>query len=257
MSSPDPRILRFAITAPQAGHSLDPDAVAKATEALTTLAGPAGPGPVRAVLLASDGPSFCSGGDVKGFQAAPDRQSHVTAMATGLHEFITALVTVPVPVVAAAPGWAAGAGMSILCACDVVVGGPSTRLRPAYPSIGFSPDGGLTWSLPRIIGPLRARDLLLTDSVVGGEDAARLGLITRLVPDDQIAAEAERLAQQFTTASASALARIKRLLREGAGRTLDGHLPYEAASIGETAASPDGAEGVDAFTERRRPNFRP
>jgi 2-(1,2-epoxy-1,2-dihydrophenyl)acetyl-CoA isomerase len=250
-------VLRCVLASEKAGNSLDRDALVGATAALQAIrdGDPDGSLRARAVLLASDGASFCTGGDVKGFHAAADRQAHVTELAETFHQFILAVMHAPVPVVAAVPGWAVGAGMSIVCACDLVVGGPGTRFRPGYPFIGLSPDGGMSWSLPRIIGPIRARDLLLSDGVLGGAEAARLGLVTRLVPDDQIAAEAQRAAERLAAGPAGALTRIKRLVWDAADRDLPGHLPHEARSIGECAASPDGIEGVNAFAEQRPPAY--
>ena len=122
------------------------------------------------------------------------------ALAGELHDLVRALAEVPVPVVAAVRGWAAGAGMSLALAADVAVAGVSTRLRPAYPAIGLSPDGGLTWTLPRAVGPARARHILLTDRVIAADEALALGLVAVVVPDDDVAAEAQALAQRLATA---------------------------------------------------------
>jgi 2-(1,2-epoxy-1,2-dihydrophenyl)acetyl-CoA isomerase len=207
------------------------------------------------VLLASDGPGFCTGGNVHAFAAAEDRREFVHTMARELHEFVRALVEAPVPVVAGVHGWAAGAGMSIACAADIVVGGPGTRFRPAYPSIGFSPDGGMSWTLPRTIGAARARDLILTDGVLTGEEAYRAGLLSRLVPDADVRAEAERVAATLAQGPTSSLGRAKRLLWESAHHTLAEHLDAEADAIAACADSPAGREGVDAFTARREPRW--
>ena len=111
---------------------------------------------VGAVLLAGEGPHFCVGADVAALAGAgaeaADPGAAVRALAGELHDLVRALAEVPVPVVAAVRGWAAGAGMSLALAADVAVAGVSTRLRPAYPAIGLSPDGGLTWTLPRAVG---------------------------------------------------------------------------------------------------------
>jgi 2-(1,2-epoxy-1,2-dihydrophenyl)acetyl-CoA isomerase len=145
--------------------------------------------------------------------------------------------------------------MSIACAADIVIGGPSTKFRPAYPAIGFSPDGGMSWTLQRSIGAARARDLILTDSVLDGAEALRAGLLSRLVPDDEVPAEAERVATELSEGPTTSLARTKRLLWEAADRSLADQLDAEAESIADCAASPAGREGVDAFSERRPPRF--
>jgi 2-(1,2-epoxy-1,2-dihydrophenyl)acetyl-CoA isomerase len=248
------RVLHCVIATADAGNSMDAAGTGAATALLRAIACDE-TRDVGAVLLTSTGDSFCTGGNVKDFGAAKDPRAHVSELAATFHEFILSIVRAPAPVVAAVQGWAAGAGMSIACACDVVVGGPATKFRPAYPSIGFSPDGGMSWVLPRVLGPIRARDMLLTDGVAGGEEAAALGLLSRLVPDDRVAAEARFVAEDLAKGPTGSLARIKRLTWESADRDLAGHLDHEARSIGECAASPAGQEGVRAFLERRPADY--
>jgi 2-(1,2-epoxy-1,2-dihydrophenyl)acetyl-CoA isomerase len=161
-----------------------------------------------------------------------------------------------VPVVAAVHGWAAGAGMSVALAADVAVAGTSTRLRPAYPAIGLTPDGGMTWTLPRAVGAARARHILLTDRVLSADEALALGLVAMVVPDEAVAAEAQRLAERLADGPVGALGRVKRLLLESPDRDLCTQLDAEAAAIAESAADAEGREGVAAFSERRAPRFR-
>jgi 2-(1,2-epoxy-1,2-dihydrophenyl)acetyl-CoA isomerase len=239
------RVLRCVVTG--ANATLDFAAV---REAIATLRA-CGP-EVRAVLLAGDGPHFCTGADVWALGPATEQ---VRGLADDLHELVRALTEAPVPVVAAVPGWAAGAGMSLVLAADVAVAGTSTRLRPAYPAIGLSPDGGLTWTLPRAVGAARARHILLTDRVLSAGEALDLGLVAAVVADDAVASEAERLAERLAGAAVGALGLTKRLLREGADRSLAEQLDAEAAAIAEAAAGAEGREGVAAFLERRPPRF--
>jgi 2-(1,2-epoxy-1,2-dihydrophenyl)acetyl-CoA isomerase len=169
---------------------------------------------------------------------------------------VRVLAEAPVPVVAAVHGWAAGAGMSVVLAADVAVAGTSTRLRPAYPAIGLTPDGGMTWTLPRAVGAARARHILLTDRVLSADEALDLGLVAVVVPDDEVAAQAQRLAERLADGPVGALGRTKRLLRESPERDLGTQLDAEAASIAESAAGAEGREGVAAFRDRRAPRFR-
>ncbi|MET9088360.1 enoyl-CoA hydratase-related protein [Streptomyces sp. NPDC004237] len=232
-----------------AGHcTLDMNAVEQATAGL--LAGEA-----RAALLVGDGPNFCSGGDVSAFAAADPPGPLVADMAATLHAFVRAVTTSPAPVVAAVHGWAAGAGMSIACAADVTLCGASARFHPAYSEIGLSPDGGLTWTLPRLVGTARARDLLLTNGVLDAGEAVRTGLVSRVVADDEVRTEALAIARMLAAGPRQALTRVKALLHDGAHRRLSEQLDAEAASISGAADSPEGREGVRAFTERRRPRF--
>jgi 2-(1,2-epoxy-1,2-dihydrophenyl)acetyl-CoA isomerase len=245
------RVLRCAVSDAARHGSLDFDAVCAVTAALRTLE----PG-VGAVLLAGEGPHFCTGADVGALAAtgaAEDPRSAVRELAEELHELVRALVEVPVPVVAAVRGWAAGAGMSLVLAADIAVAGVSTRLRPAYPAIGLTPDGGLSWTLPRVVGAARARHILLTDRVLDADEALALGLVARVVPDDEVAAEADGLAQRLADGPTRALGRTKRLVR--AEGDLDAHLDAEADAIAESVADAEGREGVAAFRERRAPRF--
>ena len=130
-------------------------------------------------------------GELAASAGEADPRAAVEALAGDLHELVRALVEVPVPVVAAVRGWAAGAGMSLALAADIAIAGVSTRLRPAYPAIGLSPDGGLTWTLPRAVGAARARHILLTDRVIDADEALALGLVATVVADEEVAAEAE------------------------------------------------------------------
>ncbi len=172
--------------------------------------------------------------------------------------FVRALDAATAPVVAGGPRMAAGAGMSLVCLADVAIGGTGTKLRPpAYPpSIGFTPDGGMSWTLPRIVGVARAREILLNDSVIGGDEAVRLGgILTRLVGDDEVQEEAARLARALANGPSTSYSGIKALLRSSRTNSLAEQLDAEAASIAIAANSPIGREGVDAFVDKRRPDF--
>jgi 2-(1,2-epoxy-1,2-dihydrophenyl)acetyl-CoA isomerase len=243
------RVLECVIATKDKGSSLDGQAVRQATAALGELALDHSAG---CILLTSDGPNFCTGGDVRAFGAATDRRAYVGAVAREFHKLIRAIASTQVPVVAAVNGWAAGAGMSLVCVSDIAIGGPSTRLRPAYPSIGFSPDGGMSWTLPRIVGMARARDILLTDRVLSGDEAVTAGLLSRLVPDEQIAAEARATAEALGNGPTSTYGHIKRLLATSSHSHLNAHLAAEAESIAACADSPSGRSGVEAFLARRR-----
>jgi 2-(1,2-epoxy-1,2-dihydrophenyl)acetyl-CoA isomerase len=245
------RVLRCVISTAAHGASLDFAAVQEVAAAVR--APDAG---VGAVLLAGEGPNFCTGGDVKAFATADDVGATVRSLAGVLHDMVRALAEAPVPVVAAVHGWAAGAGMSVVLAADLAVAGTSTRLRPAYPAIGLTPDGGLTWTLPRVVGAARARHILLTDRILSADEALDLGLVAMVVPDDAVADEAQRLAERLADGPVAALGRAKRLLRESPDRDLGAQLDAEAAAIAESAAGDEGREGVAAFQGRRAPRFR-
>ncbi|WP_067658640.1 enoyl-CoA hydratase/isomerase family protein [Nocardia harenae] len=243
-------VLQITIATPANGTSLDFTGVNAGSAALRDL----DPG-IGAVLLRGTGANFCAGGDVRGFAAAADRGAHIHGLATDLHTLVRLLDSAPVPVVAAVQGWAAGAGMSLALAADIALGGPKTKLRPAYPGIGLSPDGGMSWTLPRLVGAGRAREILLTDAVLSADEAVRIGILSRLVPDEEVQAEALRLARTLAAGPRSAYATIKSLLLSSRTATLSDQLDSEAEAIAASANSATGHEGVDAFVEKRRPNF--
>jgi 2-(1,2-epoxy-1,2-dihydrophenyl)acetyl-CoA isomerase len=160
-----------------------------------------------------------------------------------------------VPSVAGVQGWAAGAGMSVVLATDIVVAGRSTKLRPAYPGIGFSPDGGMSWTLPRIVGHGRARQILLTDQVLEADALLDTGIAASVVEDAELAAEAERTAHRLAQGPTAALGRIKRLLADSWAADLRTQLDAEAAAISASASGAEGAEGLASFVGKRVPRF--
>lgn len=249
----DGDVLRIAIATAGNGTALDFECVDEGTIALRALAD--NEIAARAVLLVGDGANFCAGGNVRDFAGAPDRAAYVLDVANRLHDFVRLLSAATVPVVAAVQGWAAGAGMSLVCAADVAIGGTSTKLRPAYPGIGYTPDGGMSWNLPRIVGTRRAREIILTDAILDAEEAVRVGILSRLVADDDVKAEALKVAQGFAAGPTSSYAGIKALLARSGESTLSDQLDAEAASISAAATGPAGREGVDAFVGKRKPDF--
>ena len=160
------------------------------------------------------------------------------------------------PVVAGVQGAVAGAGLGLLGACDVVVCARSTRIRPAYAATGFSPDGGTSWTLAHALGPARALDLTLTNGTLDAAEAHSCGLVARVVDDDGLRAAATELAHTLAAGPVRALVRTRALVRGAAVRTLEEHLDDEARLIAESADDPEGREGVRAFVDKRRPDFR-
>ncbi|MGW4365167.1 enoyl-CoA hydratase/isomerase family protein [Nocardia takedensis] len=243
-------VLRITIATSGRGTSMDFGGINAGTAALRARRGELG-----AVLLTGSGANFCAGGDVRGFAEAADRGVHIHGLATDLHDFVRALDSCPAPVIAAVHGWAAGAGMSLVLAADIAIGGESTKLRPAYPGIGLSPDGGMSWTLPRVVGWGRAREILLTDAVLDAEEARDLGILSRIVADDAVLAEAEALAAAVAAGPRTTHASIKALLRRSPAATLSEQLDSERQNITAAAAGPTGREGVDAFVAKRKPDF--
>jgi 2-(1,2-epoxy-1,2-dihydrophenyl)acetyl-CoA isomerase len=210
---------------------------------------------VGCLLLRGEGANFSVGGDVSTFAAAPAPGRYLSELASVIHEAVLGLATAPVPVLVAVQGWAAGAGMSLAACGDIVVAGESARFRTAYTGIGLSPDCGLTWTLPRLVGRAVAADLLLTNRPLSAAEAADIGLVARVVADDSLLAEARALAAELAAGPTVAYGQVKKLLAAGEGATLADHLDAEAASIAACADHPEGRAGVTAFTAGRKPVF--
>jgi 2-(1,2-epoxy-1,2-dihydrophenyl)acetyl-CoA isomerase len=212
---------------------------------------------VRAVLLTGAGARFCAGGDVRSFaEAGDDLDRALAQILRPLHTAVDALAQLDAPVVAAVQGSAAGAGLSLVAGADVVLAAASTKFVMAYTGIGLVPDGGSTWYLPRVVGLRRALDLALTNRALSAEEACEWGLVSRVVPDDDLEAEALALARSLAAGPTRALGSAKRLLRDSLSRDLEAQLAHESELMVIAGESDDGREGVAAFTEKRPPTFR-
>ena len=199
---------------------------------------------------------FCAGGDISGFSAAGgDAPAYVAALARRAHDSITILARMQKPVLALVNGPAAGFGMSLALVGDLVLAARSANFTTAYGGIGLTPDGGMSWVLPRLVGLRRAQDMLLGNRRVGSEEAERIGLITRLVEDEVLAAEGAMLAAQLAAKPVAAFSAARALLLASYGSSLEDQLDREAATIGLAAAGPEFREGIGAFLAKRKQDF--
>jgi 2-(1,2-epoxy-1,2-dihydrophenyl)acetyl-CoA isomerase len=210
---------------------------------------------VRAVLITGEGKNFCVGGDLKSFAARDDLPVHLTDVTTYLHAANSRLIRMDAPVIAAVQGSAAGAGMSLVASCDLVLAAASSKYVMAYTAIGLTPDGSGTWALPRTIGLRRALELVLTNRRLDAEEALHMGLVTRVVPDDRLADDALALARSLAAGPTGAFGAAKRLLRESLTTDLEAQLALETQSLAAAAGSADGVEGIAAFLEKRAAAF--
>ena len=247
----DGDVWRITLNRPESGNALTPELAKELAAAFSNR-----PDETRAVLLLGNGPRFCVGGDVQSFSDAADPGAFVGQLAHDWHAVIRLLLDTPVPVVAGVHGAVAGAGLGLIGACDVVVCARGTKLRPAYGAIGFSPDGGSSWALARALGAPRALELMLTNGTITAADAHMFGLVGRLVEDDDLRDAATALAHEVAAGPVRAMVRTRALVRRAAVRTLEEQLDDEAQLIADSAADPEGREGVQAFIEKRAPDFR-
>ena len=211
---------------------------------------------VRAVVLAGAGRMFCVGGDLRSFIEQGERLSHhLKEVTTYLHAAVSRMARMDPPVVAAVHGAAAGAGLSLTCACDLVVATESARFSMAYTKAGLTPDGSSTYYLSRLVGFKRAMELTLTNRELMAQEAEEWGIVTRVVPDDDLSENVTELASQLAAGATKALGAAKRLLHIGWTETLETQMENETQTIADIACTADAREGIAAFMEKRSPEF--
>jgi 2-(1,2-epoxy-1,2-dihydrophenyl)acetyl-CoA isomerase len=215
---------------------------------------------VRAVILAGAGAGFMAGGDIKAFSQWVGRpRAEIAADFERLiHEFHRTLVLMrrlPKPILAQVHGAVAGAGMSLLMACDLAVAAEDAYFTLAYVHLGTSPDGGSTWLLPRHVGMKKAAEIALLGDRFGAAEALRLGLVNEVVPAAELAARAGAVAARLAAGPAAAYAATKRLLQASITTSFESQLQAEAEGFAGCAVTADFAEGVRAFLEKRPPRF--
>jgi 2-(1,2-epoxy-1,2-dihydrophenyl)acetyl-CoA isomerase len=207
----------------------------------------------RALLLTGAGRGFCAGQDLAAIvDATPADLGHLLEH---YHPLILRLRSLPIPVVCAVNGVAAGAGANLALACDIVLAARSASFVQAFARIGLIPDCGGTWFLPRLVGTARARALAMLAEPLPAETAADWGLIWHMAEDERLMDEAQALAARLAAQASTALALTKRALDMAGGNTLDHQLDLEGELQLEAGKSPDHAEGVRAFLGKRRPVF--
>jgi len=212
---------------------------------------------IRAVLLTGAGRFFSAGGDLKNFAAAEDRiPEMVSETANTLHAAISKFARMNAPIVAAVNGPAAGAGMSVVCMTDIALAAESAFFTMAYTAAGLAPDGSSTYFLPRTVGIRRARELMLTNRRLSAAEAHALGIVERVVPDDMLMDEAEKLARTLASGPTLAFGAVKKLLLASQSAQLEDQLDAETSAITSMTRTSDGREGVTAFREKRMPNYK-
>lgn len=247
-------IARLTLNRPQRLNSFNTTMHSEVRDALAAVEGDAA---TRVLIITGAGRGFCAGQDlgdrvVAADGAPPDLGASIER---GYKPLILTLRRLPLPVIAAVNGVAAGAGANIALACDLVIAARGAAFIQAFSKIGLVPDSGGTWILPRLAGHARAMGLALLGEKLSGEQAADWGLIWRCVDDDQLAAEVDALARQLAAAPTRGLARTKQAMLEGWNRTLEQQLDVERDYQRELGHSADYAEGVAAFMEKRVARF--
>jgi enoyl-CoA hydratase/carnithine racemase len=246
-------VLVLTLSDPATRNTLSHQAIAAGIEALNVAeADPA----IRAVLLRGDGGHFSAGGNLQGLlerrRAGPPAQIE---MLEHLHQFIEALRSFPKPVIAAVDGAAAGAGFSIALACDLIVAADDARFILSYGRIGLSPDGGASWSLMQALPRARVQQLLWLGEPVSAQELAGWGLVSAVTASGQSFGEALRLAERLAAMAPNALASAKELVNSARGSALKEQLAAERDHFVANLFHANGAEGLNAFLEKRAPTF--
>ncbi|NKB54991.1 MAG: enoyl-CoA hydratase [Alphaproteobacteria bacterium] len=211
---------------------------------------------IRAVLLTGTGKMFCAGGDLKTFHTfGADTGARLKEITLYLHGAISRFARMDPPLVVAVNGIAAGAGLSIAVSGDLVLAARSAMFTSAYTAAGLSPDGSSTYFVPRLIGLRRAQELMLTNRRLSAEEAVEWGLINRVVDDEDLAEEAEKLARDLANGPTRAFGAVKTMLTETFTNPLETQMEIEARMISAMATSRDGKEGIDAFVNKRKADF--
>lgn len=213
----------------------------------------------RALVLTGAGRAFSAGQDLADL-ATPSGEMRADlgdVLGRLYNPLVRRLRRLPFPVIAAVNGVAAGAGANLALACDIVLAARSARFIQAFAKIGLIPDSGGTWTLPRLVGPARATALAMLAEPVTAKEAAAMGMIWRVVEDDALLAEAERIAGYLATQPTAALVAIRKALAAAAVNDLDAQLDLERELQGKLGRSADHAEGVRAFLAKRKPSFGP
>ncbi len=247
-------IARLTLNRPECLNSFNTLMHQEVRHALTALAADT---EARVLILTGAGRGFCAGQDLGDRPSAPGGAP--ADLGESIERYYNPLILMlrrlPLPVIAAVNGVAAGAGANIAFACDLVLAARSASFVQAFARIGLVPDCGGTWFVPRLVGSARAMGLALLGEKLPATQAAQWGLIWRCLEDDELGPEVDSLAERLAAAPTRALARAKQLISASASRTLEQQLEAERDAQRELGYSADYAEGVAAFIARREPRF--
>ena len=246
-------LLSLTLNRPEQMNAMSGEMVGQATAAVMDVVENKS---ARAILLTGAGRGFCAGADLSGGGLTDARETIEGRMMAGINRLILAIREVPVPVVVALNGAAAGAGCGLALAGDMIIAGQSGKLLTAFARIGAVLDGGMSWALTNKLGPARAMGMaMLADQPIDAQTAKDWGLVWDVVEDQALMDEATKLARRFATGPTVALGLIKRQIALAQTGSMADALRFEAACQGQAFKTDDFPEGVKAFQEKRKANF--
>jgi 2-(1,2-epoxy-1,2-dihydrophenyl)acetyl-CoA isomerase len=243
------RVATLTIARPEMLNALAPQTVEELRAAVEEAAGSG----ARCLLIAGEGRGFSSGADLAGSGGLPEDAGE--ALEKRFNPLIEAMFDLPIPIVAAVNGPAAGAGCSIALAADIVIAARSAYFLQAFVNIGLIPDAGATWLLPRLVGRARAMEMMMLGERIPAEQAQGWGMIARVVDDEDLASEAMLLATRLAQGPTMALGLIRRLARDAAQLSLSEALAAERVAQCEAGRTEDFKAAVLAFLQKRPPRF--
>jgi 2-(1,2-epoxy-1,2-dihydrophenyl)acetyl-CoA isomerase len=254
----DGEIGTLTLDRPKSFNAMSPEMIFELGTAFAWFADRA---PLRALIVTGTGEAFCSGGDINGFKAGVEDDSidlpaQVRRGAEALHSAIVDLRRIPYPVIAAVNAAAAGAGFSLALACDIRIAADNAFVACAYGRIGASPDGGMTYFLPRVVGPSKALEIFLEDPNMNAADALERGLVSEVVAADELMEAARAKAAKLATKAPYYVMMAKRLCNQSIENSLTEHLQLERHGIADSMATEDLREGAIAFFSGEKPEFK-
>lgn len=249
------RIAELTLNRPERINAFNDEMQAELRDVMTRLEKP---GAARVLLITGAGRGFCSGQDLSARKATDpsERRDLSQTLSTGYNPLVKRLANLPMPVIAAVNGVAAGAGASFALAADIVIAGRQAKFLQAFVNIGLVPDAGGTYALPRRIGLARAMGLAMLGEPISGADAAEWGLIWQAVDDDKLLDEARALAAKLAEKAPLGLAAVKKVMRASFDNDFATQLDLEAEMQRQCGYTDDYQEGIAAFLEKRKPDFQ-
>jgi len=253
----DGEIGTLTLDRPKVLNAMSPELIAELVTAAAWLADRA---TLRALIVTGEGRAFSAGGDVTWFKRGLEQSGEwlsadVRHGADVLHQAIVDFRRIPYPVIAAVNGVAAGAGFSLALMCDTRIASAEAAFVCAYGRIGASPDGGMTYFLPRVVGPSRAIELLLQDRLRSAEQAHEEGIVAEVVPPERLMEAARERAEELAAKAPHYVRMSKLLVGQSLQNTLADHLQLERHGIADSMATEDLREGVTAFLDGRQASF--
>ena len=248
-------ITRITLNRPDAANGMNEAMTAELADAAARcdVRGPTAP---KVVVITGAGRFFCAGGDLKAMATSPlGRGPFVKGIADDLHRAISTFARMGAVLITAVNGTAAGAGFSLAVSGDLVVAASSASFTMAYTRAGLSPDGSASYYLPRLVGVRRANDLMLTNRKLSAADAEQWGLVNYVVDDAELGAKVDALAGEIASGAKGSNAAVKKLLLASFDNAIEAQMDLESQLISENADGADGREGIDAFLNKRAPNF--